>query len=492
MHTSIFDLMAALIADVNTVTVPTNPNSISKDFADEIEKSANELLNDRINYNNLTFDDKVCLDPQQFNDIINACKEKGDYLFYRSVLCLLDTFINVGEIINKYDVNGRKKSKSMKSFISLNDNSDETGIYIIPKVESLPNTFFVIEDGKIVDKNYKNANYWYDDINNHFHNIIYVKLSNLNGFKIKNVVIKLFQNVERDKIVIGLTPGCNTPINELMDAPKYRGKDGQLHFKVEKYIDPQKLTNAYINCLEKAKQLNADLLIAPEMLGTSDLNEANEYGYNLMFKDTSGHSPYLIITPSFWCDGDNYISIYSKSGKLIGKQHKQYGFELGENGERYAEDLKNSTKEILLLHIPGWGRMVFPICVDLLITQYRDILSRELKADFIICPSYSQGTAQFINVSGTVRDFDTRLIWINSCSALKEITDTPPNVGFVSVPSAIPDCMQELAYPLIPKCQGKCSIPCLFTATIFAKSKDGKHCNDVEVVHSTIQKYEGG
>lgn len=478
--------MAVLIADVNTLSVPETPNSISKEHSDSLEKSANELLNEKINFNKLIFDDKVCLNPQNFNDIIEVCKEKGDYIFYRSVLCLLDKFIDIEDIVDKYDFNARKKANVTKFFMSLNDNSDDTGILVIPKVKSLPNTFFVNKDGKEEDKKYKNANYWHDDINNHFDNIIYVKLSSIGNFKLKNFVVKLFQKSDRDKIVIGLTPGCNSPTNELMDAPIYQGEDGMLHFKVEKYINPDKLTKDYLDCLEKAKQFNVDILIAPEMLGSIDLNETNTYGYNLMFRNSSGHSPYLIITPSYWYDGENYISIYSKTGELIGKQYKQHGFELGVNGESYAEDLNNSTKEILLLHIPGWGRMTFLICVDLLIPSYRDILSRELKADFIICPSYSSHTAQFINVSGTVRDFDSRLIWLNSCSALKEVTDNPLNVGYVSVPSAIPDSMKELVYPLIPKCNGKCTSPCLFTATIYGKSTEGKHCNEVEVEHKTI------
>lgn len=486
MFYSIFDLIAVLILDVNDLGIPENPNSIIKEHSDFLEKSANELLHDKLNFNNVLFDDKICLNSQNFNDIINACREKGDYIFYRSVLCLLDKFIDIEEIIDKYDFNARRKANCTNFFTSLNNNSDDTGILIIPKVKSLPNTFFVNKNEKEEDKEYKNSNYWYDDINNHFSNIIYVKSSSIGNYKLKNFMVKLFQKTDSDKITIGLTPGCNTPKNELMDAPKYQGKDGQLHFKVNKYFDSKKLTNNYLDCLEKAKQLNVDILIAPEMLGSKALSETDEYGYNLMFRNSSSHSPYLIVTPSYWHNGENYISIYSKTGKFIGKQCKQHGFELNVNCESYAEDLNNSTKEILVLHIPGWGRMVFPICVDFLVSTYRDILSRELKADFIFCPSYSSHTAQFINASGTVRDFGTRLIWLNSCSALKEVTDVPKSVGYVSVPSAIPDSVKESSYPLIPKCNGKCTSPCLFTVTIYGKSKGGKHCNEVEVQHKTI------
>ncbi len=490
MDYTLYDLIAVLIAKTNETGIPPNPNAINKDKSDEFEKAAKKLLCGKINLDKICSGDKKCINSQEFDAIIDYCEDMSDYIFSRTVLCQLDLLINIDSLISEYDFNkfetANDGSSSNKHFEHLNNNSNETGIIIIPKVPSLSNTIHLEKDGKGYDPSYKNSDYWYDDINNHFSNIIYINVSELKGFKINNVIIDIFKNHQREKIVIGMTPICNDKLSELMDAPLSQDKDGKQHFDVSRYLCPDKLTQTYLQCLDKAREQAVDILVAPEMLGSAKLCDADEYGYNMHLRDIKGRPPHLIVTPSFWNNKDNYISVYLKSGRFVGNQHKQYCFEYKQDGEVYAEDLRQAPKEILLIHIPGWGRIVFPICVDLLVPVYRDILSRILKADLIICPSYSAGTTQFGNASGTVRDFGTRLMWFNSCSALRDITDKPKNIGYISVPVSEPDNLDNLVHQLIPQCKGKCGSPCLFEATIYANSEHDRLCNDVDISHTSF------
>ena len=400
------------------------------------------------------------------------------------VLCRLDSLIKIEKIINQYDYNRIYDGTVLKSFGSLNDNVLETGVTVIPKVPSLSNTFFVKTDDKVLDKEFRDGNYWYDNINEHFNNIICIKNQSLSGFTIKNVIIDLFKDRKRDKIVIGLTPGCDDDINSIMNVKQYyNAETGRQHFKIKDYYDPPKLTESFISVLSKASQHDIDILMGTEMLGSLEMCQTDELGFNDLFRNKRGESPFLTITPTVWSKGKNYLSVYLRNGEIVGTQYKQYSFEYTDDGERFEEDLIDTPREILLIHIPGWGRLVFPICVDFLVPTYRDLLVRELKATLMLCPSYSSGTVQFGNAAGSVRDFGTRFVWLNSCSALQGCKDKPDTIGLVSVPVMSPSCLEQSSIPIKPRCNGKCSKSCMFIITIQAISNDEKRCNEVTVEH---------
>lgn len=488
MGGSLFDLIAVLYEAITRFGEVTPHTSIDKRVSDALEKKAQDLIHNSIHEKKLVIDGEIRLDVQGFHDIVNHCQQENDFLLYRSVLCQLDSMIDMDCLINRHDFNKYKNGVSSMVFNGLNTNCEETGITIIPRVQSLANTFYVVKDSELEDKEYKNANYWYDNINDHFSNVICISNDLLDGYTVNNVIIDLFKDRNKDNIVIGVTPCCNYPLKKLMKVNEYCDEEtGVQHFEIQEYYDPQFLTNKFLKCIEQAKENQVDILIGSEMLGTSELCETDEIGYNQHFCIEKGQPPHLISTPSYWSDGKNYISVYLKTGELIGKQYKQHSFEFTDEGKRYEEDLTNTPKEILLIHVPGWGRITFPICVDLLVARYRDLLTRHLKSNLILCPSYSTGTVQFGNASGTVRDFDTRLVWLNSCSALRKFSKSPKAIGLVSVPVTNPEDLEGAAKTISPKCNGKCLDCCLFTINIQARTKGDKHCNDVEIKHVSLE-----
>ena len=483
MGTSLFDLIAVLYRDIIKFGEVKPHTPLDTDRSDALEEEAKNILN-CIHEKKGVFDGEMCLNSRVFYDIINHCQKENNFLLYRSVLCQLDSMIDIDCLIEKHDFNKYDNGITVRVFNRLNTNHNETGINIIPRVKSLADTFYVIQDSKYEDKEYKNANYWYDNINDHFSNVICLSDDMLDGYAINNVIIDLFKERNRDDIVIGITPGCNYSLNELMKVNEYCDREtGKQHFEIIEYYNPQLLTDKFLKCVDKAKENQVDILIGTEMLGTAELCETDKLGFNQHFRGENGLVPHLIVTPSFWHDGKNYISAYLKTGELIGRQYKQNCFEVTDDGKRYEEDLTDIPKEVLLIHVPGWGRITFPICVDLLVARYRDLLARHLKSNLILCPSYSDGTVQFVNASGTVRDFGTRLVWLNSCSALRKFDKVPKSIGFVSVPATNPEDMEVSPKIISPKCNGNCHECCLFTITIQALTKEKKHCNDVEIKH---------
>lgn len=474
-----FDLIAALYSDSIKLGHAYSSITITKEMSDCYESKANNLLC-HIFHEKKDFD----ITEESYNDVIDFCKKENDFFFYRSVLCQLDSRIDMGSLILKYDFNKINDGVSQRIFNSLNSNYQEVNVTVIPNVSSLPNTFYVIENSNYKDKEYENANYWFDNLNNHFNNIICIPNELLKGYKVNNVIIDLFKDRKRDSITIGVTPICNIPLNELMDVYEYCDEqNGTTHFKIQKYYKSKELTDMFLKSLFLAKRSKVDIFMGPEMLGSNTLCEENDLGFNLLLQDEDGHAPYLIITPSFWNNGRNFISVYLNSGELIGKQYKQNGFELKVENNRYKEDLVDVPKEILLIHVPGWGRLSFPICVDFLVAEYREILSRQLKSSIILCPSYTSGTVQFGNAAGTVRDFGSRFIWLNSCSALIKHSTNPKNIGVVTVPITCPDELGEPAKTINPICNGNCSKCCLFTINIQAQPCGERHCNDVIIQH---------
>ena len=483
---SIFDLIAILYAAILEFKDVKPHNSISKEMSDALEKEAKDLVYSKISSEKKKFDTKMRVNSRAISDIIDICKAKNDYLFYRSVLCQLDMLIDIDAIVSERDFNKYDDKLAAKTFESLNSNHVDTRVVIIPKVSAPKDTLYIQKDGVTTDKEYKNSYYWYDNLNEHFENVICIPKDALKGYRINNVIIDFFKDRKQEKIIVGVTPLCNDSLNEIMDVYEYLDEQsGIQHFKVNAYRNPADLTEKFLQVLSLSKEKNVDILIGPEMLGTIDLCTPDELGYNKHFRDAKGLAPHLIVTPSLWMDGKNRIAVYSKTGELVGEQCKQNAFEFNDKGTRYEEDLRDIPKEILLIHVPGWGRISFLICVDFLVTDYRDLLVKELRSNLIFCPSYSPGTAQFLNSAGSMREFGVKFIWLNSCSALKDLvtSSTAVTVGTVAVPVMAPEDIAASLKPICPECGQKCRQPCLFTIAIQLRSNGDKHCNDVEIKH---------
>ena len=121
-------------------------------------------------------------------------------------------------------------------------------------------------------------------------------------------------------------------------------------------------------------------------------------------------------------------------------------------------------KEVSLIHVPGWGRIAIPICIDFLHPEYRDWLVTTLKADILLCPSYSPGEYNFLQSLDSNAGYGAHVVWLNSCSALRNSdTGAPELVGAACAPSV---SSESRIIRFIPECKGDCTTGCLFVATI--------------------------
>ena len=494
MAETIFNLIAALFKKYNSLILENDkPAKLTDEAEDTLTLIAGNMISNAINSNLILAGDKKCVASKDYDDIIKVCDMLNSCHFCRAVICCLDSLIDNDDLIEQYSFSNYSNGIGEHTFESLNDNSESTGIIIIPRVKSISNKISVGSDS---DKEIRDDNSWYDSINTHLTNIICIDKDKLRGYKIKNAVVSFFDNKdskengkkEINKITIGFSPISKKKLDELVKINAYYDSNMvQNLFDVETYYSPDELTERYLNGFAEALKEGLDIFVGPELLGSQELSKTDEIGYNEHFRNRNDNTkgPYFAVTPSYWNEGKNYISVFYKNGKLIGRQFKQNRFEYKKDEKRYYENLTDIPREIFLIHIPGLGRLVFPICIDLLTTEYRDILVRELKADYLICPSYSDGTVQFFNESGSARSFGAKLLWLDSCSALRVHTDTPKIIGYVSVPVNKPEAVQQTqAFPIEPKCGGICSEKCMFELSIQGISTENIICNDVNINHN--------
>ena len=277
MDISIFDLIAILYAAILEFKDVEPHNSISKEKSDALEKEAKDLVYSKISSEKKKFDTKMRVNSRAISDIIDICKAKNDYLFYRSVLCQLDMLIDIDAIVSERDFNKYDDKLAAKTFESLNSNHVDTSVIIIPKVSAPKDTLSIQKDGVTTDKEYRNAYYWYDNLNEHFENVICIPKDALKGYRINNVIIDFFKDRKQEKIIVGVTPLCNDSLNEIMDVYEYLDEQsGIQHFKVNAYRNPADLTEKFLQVLSLSKENNVDILIGPEMLGTIDLCAPDE------------------------------------------------------------------------------------------------------------------------------------------------------------------------------------------------------------------------
>lgn len=409
------------------------------------------------------------LSLQACSEILAWAKEKNDYYVYRFLLCELDADPAFGM---------ERAAQQVGSFESCNSNSDETGICILPKVRG-PKTTHLLASGEMQEeerRTRKNAHTWSDSLNE-LNNFYYLTQEERKGYRVYNYVCDPMLGAPVKELKIGLSPVMNQPLEAVFEYDdNVMEKDGQghefQHFEVLGIKPQEEIQTRVEASIKAAAKEQVDLLMLPEMFGTDALYELDEYGFNPLLrracKQFPGDMPKLIVAPSRWHANQNYVHVYDSSGRRLCEQYKQHRYVFhGKNG-KCREHLIDPPKQISLIHVPGWGRIAIAICMDFLHPEYLDFLVTKLKADILLCPSYSSGEYNFLQSVDAYSKYGTYAVWLNSCSALQrggaEAPATVPQiVGAASAPVV---SSQSRICRLVPACTGACRAGCLFVVTL--------------------------
>lgn len=465
----IFNLIADLVQDCialkdyeKLITACYSTASEEEEYnrVNSFLKGYNSVLQDAVL---VGIDDKICVSIREW------CKKRNKVLTYKMMLAEIDKHIIYESVFDVWEE---------QVFESLNDNNESILIEL--------NDFSTKTQWG--DRCRKTAYTWSDPFNECLRNVFIVKREALKeemveSYQVKNYMIQGLFPADTSEVAFGVSPLINTDGSKLMNIEySHRQSDDGSElcvFSISGILDKDRIRKAVCKAYHLASLNQADILVMPEMLGYPELCDPEEDSeYNLLLRTlVKQHKrsvyPRVILMPTCWHNKENILRVYTRDGKLLLSQRKQHSFKFYPEGSRemFSEDLffeKDingvEKREICILHIHRVGRIAFPICVDYLNSRFRDILVEDLRAHFLLCPSYTPGNANFELSSTASLEYGVRTVWCNTCSACyKKEGSIPDYVGAICIPSI------GTANPLLrlePKKEQCCQLGCIFKVSI--------------------------
>ena len=382
-----------------------------------------------------------------------------------------------------------------EEFESLNTNEDETGLLILPKVKTINDTLTPSDEGEEKSGTAEDASgsapsgkRWAADrlpgIQDQLTHTFYIETEKLaledgRRYRIANSVLPghVFSENNRPlRIAV-----CPLAHEDLLEIRTY-------HEETEN--GSRRLCSAGLKCeqfvhdkvradLLRAGEEHANFVIFPEMMGNEKtLAPAFFRGIREELKACGQPVPSLALMPTWWHENRNELYVLDAAGKRLCVQQKQTSYLYKKDGEEYAEDLREPERVVHILHVPDVGRLVFPICRDYLDEAYIQMMLRQLRATFLLCPSYSPRKTQFDLAAHGGIQYGCYTVWCNTCAAYWEDERPPAHIGLIAGPQdpVQPVCMLE------PACGGNCGNEknaCMFLVEISTDRSAGVTCRHI-------------
>lgn len=338
--------------------------------------------------------------------------------------------------------------------LMLNTNREETGVGLLPRTSC-------------VWERTRRMSHRYNRLDNFLYNFLLINNKMAGDLKEKHIYFApdFFGDFEkRKRIKIAATPltiqSTGRPVEYVEDSVRY--------FKIDYDREKTESTNRLI--WEKIIQAGADhsdIIVFPELMGNPATDEyigdkIRKYGH-------PENLPALIILPSYYKEKNNIVTIMDRYGKIIAKQRKHNPYILRLNDKNCLEYI-NTSKEINIFHYEGIGRFAVLICKDFLDAVYLERLLRCFKLNFLIVPSYSTGSYDFMQSQELCANDDCNVVWLNTCAAYRaDKALNFENIGYVRKRIAKYEDESLKLYKM-KSCkglfEGKCNMDCMFHTTI--------------------------
>ena len=322
----------------------------------------------------------------------------------------------------------------------LNTNGKETGVYIHPKFPVGGSRVFY---GEWTDRPLAIRNI-HKGLNAHLNNILYfpAKLKDRSGemhpYRVHSLILperKESKNGKNDYVTkIGFTPLTDeNGLLECEDVPaeKLTYKIKNIPYEgvaVKKVTNPEGVEKRFENSFYEACKHHLDVFFAAEMLCTDKMKEV-ESGQSDYLKSLIRNAklnglsvPKLILLPTRWEDGSNYLLIFDEDGTLLGKQYKHTPYVDEKHGKVEALDLSKASNDIYLIHLQNRQRIAVVICAEFLanLDYVRDFVCGWLGVTLILVPSYSKGEQDFASSLKVYNNYGVSVVWGDCCGAVGE------------------------------------------------------------------------
>lgn len=374
--------------------------------------------------------------------------QSGDFLTQLELLLQVERQLRWEEVLDSVYL----KSLGQRGFFSLNGNTEETGIAILPKVRTINDDL----DSEKRKKKY--ADQGDNGLNCEFANIYYIELEQLRYNGEPCGMRHYFPRIARSKwertknLRIALAPLAHGEFLKTREFQRTDKHGTELNlFSIDGIQDEERLRRIIKADYITACRKHADIIMFPEALGSkqivsdefrSELRQAAKYAV----PDSS--QPTLVLMPTWWHDQRNELYV-STSGRNICIQEKcaPFSYQSEKDKRIYREDLRSEAKEICVVHIPELGRLTFPICRDFLTNEYLKLMVVQARSTFLLCPAYSFGKTRFdLNATFPI-SYGCYTAMINSCGTHSEPADylgliAGPKPGDMSTVYLTPTCTQ--------------------------------------------------
>jgi len=388
-----------------------------------------------------------------------------------------------------------EKEKTFSRMRELNTNREQVGVMILPRFHcrwSQKQTGEEIRDMSVSRGINELMQYYY-----------YVDVKTLEPYCVQNYILRDVAIGEKIRIVASPVTNKN-----VLKVDRY-SRDEKNKLAVEE-VDGSEIVDRVVKVIDMSAELEAGILIFPEMLGTKEVKKCALT--RLAELDLCGeekHSPLMTLLPTEWlCNckkpGDrpwrsgnnsNILSVVCANNVIDGEnvretfqQQKQTPYwEREENLSGCEEDIV-SDRVISILHVPDIGRIAFPVCADLLSDHYRKILVEILGATLILCPSFSKGFNDFLQIANSELSYGCRIVWCNTCAVqhmYKGKSHRMFQEGDICCVGIGGDRDNKLIKPL-PHCgKGECGEWCLFYIDIPLSVLDPEELKELKWKHLT-------
>lgn len=473
-----FDFMALLIQRLKALDQKCYSNKEERDslvFSGEQEKAVAQFLQDHpiLTEEKALLAYAVGVPPSVLKDF-KDWPFRNEFVCVFHLLCSIDRCMGWEAILHSHYITDSQGEGAATPYITaLNQNAEETGCRIIPRVPTIHDSTAPAEEGGPAGPEKHWGSEWDVGINQELKNTYYTEAGDLfvrgEPFQVRHVFFPDLSMEGKASLRVGLSPVlCDEPLNPHYYEENVGGLNRK-RFSVLGLTEENRVRSRIEASLYEAGKNDVDVMLFPEMLGNRSMLTP-ENGYSAVLEAAAARMsedqlavPRLILAPTWWHDNKNELYVFNNRRQPLLRQEKQYPFSLG----KHKEDLREPDRTVVVLHIPYLGRMAFPICKDFLIEDYTDMLVKKLRVTFLFCPSYSPSSAQFELGLPAHRPYGCCVIWLNCCSAH----------NYYSKEHGIPKCVGGIAYPsrgttptlFGPQCGGACgddSAACLFLVKI--------------------------
>ncbi|MCI8418721.1 MAG: hypothetical protein HFI33_14705 [Lachnospiraceae bacterium] len=288
-------------------------------------------------------------------------------------------------------------------FESLNDNFRECGLRLLPRLAC--------------NWEHKNRDAYHSyTMLFYMKNFYYVNSKEEEEYIVEHILLPqttFYHALKRGELCVCVSPV--TGENVVQVTEKYT-RDNEELIAVEPLVPEveQRLQEQILSVLEKAALQKADILLLPELLGSTGIRVSIQLELEKRQRIPDNEFPKLTVCPSAWEERRNSCAVLDDMGELLFEQQKHYGADLKKWGAK--EDIV-SDKKIYILHCKGVGRVAIAICKDFLMTSYLEILIETLKVNLLLVPSFTTGDYQFKTCSDKYGYQDCDVVWVNTCAS---------------------------------------------------------------------------